>query len=165
MLRKLCLTLVIVGIPIVYFLYMQPPTPSSPPQVAEVPEFPVRIGNVPIRVEVADTEVSRNKGLDGRNTLGATNGMLFVFDKSDYHKIWMKDMRIPIDVIWIDEHFTVIDLTRELRPDTYPKTFEPSAPARFAIETNARYAESFGIAVGDKVTLPSELIPKDLLTE
>ena len=95
----------------------------------------VRIGNVPIRVEVADTPELRTKGLSGRSSLGATNGMLFIFDKSDYHKIWMKDMHIMIDVMWIDENFTVIDITRGLRPDSYPKTFEPHFPARFVIES------------------------------
>lgn len=160
--KTLLTVLIIVAIPVVYFLYMyQYDMPLFPRIVHE--DGPVaRIGNVPIRVEVADTHELRERGLGGRETLDATGGMLFIFDKSDYHQIWMKDMHIIIDVIWIDERFTVVDITKALRPDTFPQTFEPVAPARFALETNVNYAESFGIVVGDKVTLPVELIPEDL---
>ena len=97
----------------------------------------------------------------GRTYLGETNGMLFIFDKSDYHQIWMKDMHIPIDVIWVDEHMKVIDIKKRLDPSTYPRTFEPRSPARFVIETNADYVESFGISIGDTVSIPSALIPTD----
>lgn len=160
--RKLLAILVIVAIPVLYFLYAYQYDMPLFPRIVHEDGPVVRIGNVPIRVEVADTDASREKGLGGRATLGATSGMLFIFDKSDYHKIWMKDMHIVIDVIWIDERFTVVDIARGLRPDTYPQTFEPKAPARFAIETNVNYAESFGITVGDTVMLPEELIPDDL---
>ncbi len=160
--KKIVAVLVIAAIPVIYFLYVYQGTMPFFPQVVKEDGPIVRIGNVPIRVEVAHTEVLREKGLGGRDSLGATNGMLFIFDKSDYYQIWMKDMRIVIDVIWIDEHFKVIDITKGLRPDTYPKTFEPVSPARFVIETNSHYAESFGIAIGDTVTLPPELIPEDL---
>ena len=160
--RKLLAVLVIVAIPVIYFLYVFQPNMPLFPQMLKEDGPLARIGNVPIRVAVADTDALRTKGLGGRDALDVTSGMLFVFDKSDYHQIWMKDMRLVIDVIWIDERFRVIDIQTAVRPDTYPQTFEPVSPARFVIETNAHYAESFGIAVGDVVTLPDELVPKDL---
>lgn len=160
--QKLLAVLVILAIPTFYFLYMYQPDMVSFPTEEETGEPIVHIGNVPIRVEVANTDSARAKGLGGRDSLGATNGMLFIFDKSDYYQIWMKDMKIPIDVIWIDESLTVVDITRNLRPETFPQTFEPRSPVRFVIETNFNYAESFGIDIGDKVTLPKSLIPEDL---
>ena len=160
--HKILILLLLACIPIIYFLYTeQGIMPFTSPLVEE--DGPVvSIGNVPLRVEVADTDALRSQGLSGRDSLEGTTGMLFIFDKSDYHQIWMKDMRILIDVIWIDENFRVIDITRRLHPDTFPQTFEPVSPARFVIETNTNYAESFGIVVGDVVTLPPELIPEDL---
>jgi uncharacterized membrane protein (UPF0127 family) len=160
--KKIVAVMVILSIPVIYFLYTYRNDMPFFPQVAQKEGPVVYIGTVPIRVEVADTDALRMKGLSGRSSLGATNGMLFVFNKSGYHQIWMKDMRLVIDVIWIDEHFKVIDITRGLRPDTYPKIFEPRLPARFVIETNEHYAESFGIVVGDMVIFPPEVIPTDL---
>lgn len=160
--QKIVALVVIIAIPIIYFLYAYQNDMPLLPTVVKDDGPVVRIGNVPVRVEVADTDVLRRRGLGGRDSLGATNGMLFIFDTSDYYQIWMQDMRIIIDVIWIDERFTVVDITKGLGPDTFPQTFEPVAPARFVIETNANYAESFGIVVGDTVTLPAELIPEDL---
>ncbi|MBI4086968.1 DUF192 domain-containing protein [Candidatus Kaiserbacteria bacterium] len=160
--RKLLTVLVIIAIPLIYFLYMfQDDTPIVPPRIGQEPPL-IRIGNVPLRVEVADTPALRERGLGGRDTLAPTEGMLFIFDKSDYHKIWMLDMKLVIDVIWVDEQFTVVDIKKELRPDTYPRIFEPKVPARFVIETNQNYTESFGIKIGDKVTIPDDLIPEDL---
>jgi hypothetical protein len=112
----------------------------------------VRIKNLPMNVIVADTPELRQKGLSGRDEIGA-QGMLFVFDKADYHGIWMKDMRFPIDVIWIGEDLKVISVTRNLSPDSYPQIFEPPRPARYAIETNRYFAETFGITTGDEVEL------------
>lgn len=160
--RKLLAALVIVAIPVIYFLYAYQNDMPLVPRMTTQGGYVVRVGNVPIRVEVANTDELRGKGLGGRDSLDATGGMLFVFDTSDYHRIWMKDMRIMIDVLWIDESLTVIDITRGLSPDTFPRTFEPRSLARFVIETNVNYAESFGIAIGDRVTLPVELIPEDM---
>lgn len=160
--RKLLAVLVIVAIPLFYFLYAYQYDMPLVPEI-EYGNLPlVRIGNVPVRVEVADTPALWRQGLGGRDSLGDTNGMLFIFDTSGYHAIWMKDVRFPIDVIWVGEDFAVVDIVPALRPDTYPKTFEPRAEARFVIETNANYAESFGIKIGDMVTIPEALIPEDL---
>ncbi|OGG91010.1 hypothetical protein A3H16_02185 [Candidatus Kaiserbacteria bacterium RIFCSPLOWO2_12_FULL_53_8] len=163
--QKLLAILVIIAIPVFYFLYVYENGMSLYSVVTQDEGSIVRVGNVPVRVEVADTDTLRGRGLGGRDSLGATNGMLFIFDKSDYHRFWMKDMRILIDIIWIAKDLRVVDITKNVSPDTYPHTFEPSVPVRFVLETNANYAESFGIAIGDVVTFPEELIPADLRTK
>lgn len=160
--RKLLAVLVIVAIPVFYFLYMYSNGMSLYPAAVDDGGPVVRIGDVPVRVEVADTDELRRVGLGGRDSLGATSGMLFIFDTSDYHRFWMKDVRFLIDIIWIGEDLTVVDIMPRLSPDTYPATFEPKAPVRFVLETNANYAESFGIKIGDKVTLPKEVVPEDV---
>jgi hypothetical protein len=162
--RKILALLLVFMIPVVYYvIYVNKiDIPSVAPQTQDENLPLVHIGDVPLRVEVADTPTLWEKGLGGRTELGPNRGMLFIFDKSAYHPIWMHDMRIVIDVIWIDEHFKVVDIKKALRPDTYPQRFEPKAPARFAIETNANYAESFGIKIGDIVTIPVALVPEDL---
>lgn len=107
----------------------------------------------PLEVIVVESEGERIQGLSGRESLSPTQGMLFVFPETAYHGIWMKDMRFVIDIIWIDADGIIVDIAPSVRPDTYPQTFEPKTPARFVIETNAYFAESFGIKVGDSVEL------------
>jgi uncharacterized protein len=122
-------------------------------------EKPLVIFNdkTPLRVIVVEGALERKRGLSGRQSLEPTEGMLFVFSDDDHHGIWMKDMRFPIDIIWIDGEGTVVDVEHAARPESYPHIFEPSTPARYVIETNAHFAESFGIDQGSTVKLPAGL--------
>lgn len=54
-----------------------------------------------ITAEVADTPAERGQGLSFRKSIGLNEGMLFVFNELGSHGFWMKDMRFPIDIIWI----------------------------------------------------------------
>lgn len=117
---------------------------------------PIRIGNIPFTVVVARTQEERRMGLSGRDEIGA-DGMLFIFDESDYHGIWMKDMKFAIDVIWIDENLQVVEVTENLQPESYPKVFEPSRPVKYVIETRPYLSDTFSIGPGDKVELPPGL--------
>lgn len=110
----------------------------------------------PLRVTVLTEQAELVRGLSGRESLGPTEGMLFVFSKDDYHGIWMKDMLFPIDIVWVNRDGVIVDIAQSVRPDTYPTVFEPSVPARFVIETNAYFTDSFGIRKGDTVQLPKE---------
>ena len=114
----------------------------------------MQIGNVPMRVGIAETEEERVQGLSGQQSLGDVSGLLFIFPVADYHGVWMKDMRFAIDVIWISEDLRVVDISRNLLPQSYPKIFRPSQPAKYAVETDVLFAETFGIKVGDRVVLP-----------
>jgi len=116
----------------------------------------------PLKVIVVEDERERAQGLSGRESLEPTEGMLFIFPESAYHGIWMKDMRLSIDIIWIDASGRIVDIAPVVHPDSYPKVFEPKTPARFVIETNAYFTESFGIKVGDTVSIPKYLLPEDL---
>lgn len=116
----------------------------------------------PLRVMVADDVTERTMGLSGVEQLPETHGLLFVFDTLDQHGIWMKDMYFPIDIIWLDETGQIVDIKSNATPDSYPNIFRPTAPARFVIETNAHFADSFNIKPGDHVDLPNSLLPRDL---
>ena len=59
------------------------------------------IGEKDILVEVADTVAKRTKGLSGKETLPENEGLFFIFKEIGKHPFWMKDMRFPVDIIWI----------------------------------------------------------------
>ena len=122
----------------------------------------VTIGDVGVDVSVANTEALREQGLSGLDGIGRKEGLLMIFDEADYHAIWMKDMHFPIDIIWIGDDFTILDVTEAISPDTYPSIFEPKYPARMALEVNARFIATYRIKIGDTVQMAEAYIPDDL---
>ncbi len=114
----------------------------------------MHIGDVPLRVEIANSNEERTTGLSYRDTFKSAEGLLFVFPKTDFHAIWMKDMSFPIDIIWISEDLKVINIEKNVTPDSYPRIFRPNAPARYTVETNVHYSDTFGLREGLEVTLP-----------
>jgi uncharacterized membrane protein (UPF0127 family) len=102
-------------------------------------------------VEVANDPRLRSTGLGGRDKLDPKAGMLFVFSKPGLYEFWMKDMKFPLDLIWISHDWKVVDVTQGLKPETYPKTVTPKDQAQYVVEVNAGVVATHGITVGDKV--------------
>lgn len=112
----------------------------------------INIGKTNFRAEVADTDELRAKGLGGRQELEVNQAMLFVFDKNDQHSVWMKGMRIPIDIIWLNENKKVVHIEHDVWPDNEPhETYVPPKPARYIIEIAAGEAKKSGLKVGAQV--------------
>lgn len=88
-------------------------------------------------IEIADTPELRALGLSGRDALPGGEGVLFVFDHPDLWGFWMKDMKFSIDIVWMDENFSIVHVERAVSPLTYPKIFYPTAKARYVLEVNA----------------------------
>ncbi len=119
----------------------------------------VCLGGACVKVEVVRTLASRQKGLMGRASLPADRGMLFVFEKDGRWGIWMKDMSIPLDVIWLDKDRKVVDMVEDMKPFRPPPgslaqapVFQPVAPSRYVLEVNAGFARRHGIRVGDRAS-------------
>ena len=117
--------------------------------------FPLskNLKSVNLDIEVADTPEKRIKGLSGRENLPENVGLLFVYDKPGLYGIWMKDMNFPVDVIWLDKDFKVVNIAQNISPDSFPQVFEPKAPALYILEVNTGFAEQNIIEIGDRVDL------------
>jgi len=133
---------------------------SKTDTVAKPSEFEVKkqvnatLGTVPLYLEVADTDATREQGLSGRASMPDDNGMLFVFDEPDTHTFWMKDMLFDLDFVWLDESKTVVEITPNVSKGSYPEFYSPSEPILYMLELNAGTAEREGIKVGDSLTTP-----------
>lgn len=104
-------------------------------------------GNV-IKAEVVDERAEREKGLGGRTCIGEDQSMLFIFDRPGSYPIWMKDMKFPIDIIWISESKQVVKVQSNVAQDTYPQTFANEKPAKYVLEMQAGRAAGLGIQAG-----------------
>ena len=111
----------------------------------------VEIGSTTIQAELVRTPDKRRQGLSGRTSLAPKHGMLFIFDEPQDLSFWMKDMYFPIDMIWIGADKTVVGITDNVRPTSYPKTFGPPEPAQYVLEVNAGAARQWGIETGNEV--------------
>lgn len=107
-----------------------------------------------IHVEVAVTNAEKEKGLGYRDSLPVNTGMLFVYQNKDRYGFWMKDMRFPLDFIWITGN-TVVDVSQNIpQPDNdtvQPVNVAPNVPVDKVLEVNAGVIKSLGIHVGDTV--------------
>ncbi|MDB5254773.1 MAG: response regulator MprA [Candidatus Nomurabacteria bacterium] len=113
----------------------------------------LRTPTIDIPITVADTAQSREQGLSGTASLPSNTGMLFVFDASGKYGFWMKDMQYPLDFVWIDENFTIVDITSNVAANTYPTVFYPAQPIRYMLEVNANFSTAHSLAIGQTVQL------------
>lgn len=109
------------------------------------------IGESTIYIDVADTVEERAQGLSGKESLAEDMGLLFVFESPDRPGFWMKDMRFPIDIIWINSRKVVTGVEKDISPETYPNVFRPNEAIKYVLEVQAGFAQRHGIDIGDEV--------------
>ncbi len=111
------------------------------------------IGETKIAVEIADDDTERARGLSGRAALGENQGMLFIFDAPGDYGFWMKEMRFPIDIIWIDVNWQIVGITTNVSSNSYPQVFYPPLPIKYVLEVNAGFIAAHNIVVGTQTIL------------
>jgi uncharacterized membrane protein (UPF0127 family) len=121
---------------------------SSEPVLATVGK--ITINNNSWNVEIVNNDTDRTTGLSNRTVLRNNKGMLFVFDKMSKQSFWMKDMLIPIDMIFLDNNWKIVLIESNLQPSTFPKTFGNDVLSQYVLEINALESEAYGLKVGDQ---------------
>lgn len=112
-----------------------------------------RLGGGAFVLEVADTEALRTKGLSGHAILHEGEGMLFIFPEDSRYGFWMKDTGFPIDIIWLDRDYHVVDVKKNATPASYPEIFTPISPARYVVEIPAGFFEEQHLKAGDTLEI------------
>ncbi len=103
-------------------------------------------------VEIADTIEERAFGLMHRTALEKNHGMLFVFEDMQQRIFWMKNTKIPLDIIFIDASGKIVDIKENFEPcvvDNCEKYY--SKPTMYALEVNAGFVEEHSIVVENTV--------------
>lgn len=125
------------------------PDHSPGPRPITLPEAVLPDGAV-VTLELALTAEERQQGLMYRPTLPDDRGMLFLFAESGRQSIWMKNTLVPLDIVFLDERGTIVDLTANAQPchaDPCP-TYPSSERALAVLELAAGSAEKHGLEVG-----------------
>jgi uncharacterized protein len=106
------------------------------------------------QVELAKTREQRVLGLKDRNSLEENKGMLFIFEDSDIHGFWMKEMRFPLDMIWVSKDKEIVAIKENAEPcleDECP-TIVPYENSLYVLEINAGLIEKYNLTAGNKIS-------------
>ncbi len=114
-------------------------------------------------VEVADDDAERARGLMFREELPADRGMLFLHEREEPQAYWMKNTKIPLDILYFDSQRRLVSQRRDVPPCSlgdgcppYPST----GPARYVLELNAGQAARIGLQDGAELTFGPGIAPR-----
>jgi len=117
----------------------------------------ITIRDTSFSVDIAETLQAKSKGLSGRESLKEDEGLLFNFTGYNVRRFWMKDMLMPIDIIWI-KNGVVVGFVENAQPEpgvSLVKLFVYSSPepVNQVLEVQAGTVKRVGIEVGDIVVV------------
>ncbi len=114
-----------------------------------------------VTAELAVKEEDRARGLMFREEIHENQGMLFLFEEEGIHSFWMKNMRFPIDILWLDRDKRIVHIEARVPPcprDPCP-SYAPPAAAAFVLELKSGCAERHRLRVYDRLEF---ILPKEL---
>ena len=122
---------------------------SLPAYAQDMPVVQLNAGMHLIRAEVAAEFGTRMRGLMYRASMPQNAGMLFIFDESTQHCMWMKNTLIPLSVAFIDEKGAITNI-EDMKPQT-EDSHCASRSARYALEMNRGWFAAHGIKPGSRI--------------
>ncbi|MBL8514089.1 MAG: DUF192 domain-containing protein [Betaproteobacteria bacterium] len=124
------------------------PAQSKDPQKG-LPSITLSAGGQSIRADVAATEPTREKGLMFREKMGRNEGMLFVFNYTGYHAMWMRNTPLALSVAFMDETGKIVSI-HEMDPFN-DAVHQATGPARYALEMNKGWFAANKVKAGDAI--------------
>jgi uncharacterized membrane protein (UPF0127 family) len=111
----------------------------------------VELGGQRFEVEVADDDAERARGLMFREEMAADHGMLFIHESQEPLAYWMKNTKIPLDILYFDSDRKLVSQRRDTPPCSLGDGCPPypsNVPARYVLELNAGEAARLGLKDG-----------------
>ena len=111
----------------------------------------VELGGQRYSVEIADDDAERARGLMFRDSMEADHGMLFIHDREEPQAYWMKNTRIPLDILYFDDARKLVSMQRDVPPCSLGDQCPPypsASPARYVLELNAGQAGKLKLETG-----------------
>lgn len=104
-----------------------------------------------INIEIADTDFDIQTGLMYRDSMEKDQGMLFVFEDNEDRFFYMKNTKIPLDLIYISANKKIVSFQKNAKP--FDESSLPSnAPAKYVLEINTGLVDQHSILVGDSIS-------------
>jgi uncharacterized membrane protein (UPF0127 family) len=106
-----------------------------------------------LQAELMIKDEDRAMGLMFRPSLPLDRGLVFVFEDLDFHGIWMKNCKFPIDIVWLDEDRRVVHVAEAVPPckaEPCP-VYQPMKKAAYVLEINAGQARREKASLGSRL--------------
>ena len=116
----------------------------------------VTVKGFELNADVPITSELMARGLAVKNQLKESEAMLFVFEESGQHSFWMKDMKFPIDIIWLDSDGKVGHIEQNLQPCVSVlicTSYSPDIDSQYVLETVAGFTQRHNISVGTDIDI------------
>ena len=112
-------------------------------------------GGAIIHAELADTPQKRGEGLMYRTHLGADRGMLFTFLQAQPWTFWMKNTKIPLDIIWMNDKKEIVHIEPNVpictRQDDSCPQYRPNDESLYVLELAGGRAAVLKLQRGSKL--------------
>ena len=126
------------------------PQPPAATAVSNGPRVTFPDGFV-VKVEIAAEPERRAEGLMFRDHLAPGTGMLFLFPQDDYLAFWMKNTRIPLDMVFMDAQHRIVGVEENVPPckfDPCP-SYGPDGMSRYVLEVSGGVTKQHNLKAGD----------------
>lgn len=111
-----------------------------------------------IRIEIADSDSTRTRGLMQRTSLPSDTGMLFLFDREEEQSFWMANTPLALDLIFVRADSSVLRIAKYVQPMS-PNPVTSNGPAQFVLEVPAGYSDTIGLIEGDRLRWQRHQMP------
>jgi uncharacterized membrane protein (UPF0127 family) len=101
-----------------------------------------------ITIEIADNQEQRAQGMMYRTSMEEEQGMLFIHDYPEVQSYWMKNVKVPLDIIYVGENKQIVTIYQGVMPYSQ-KTIPSTAEALYVVEVNAGFTGRHNIEEGD----------------
>ena len=106
-------------------------------------------------IEIAESDYEIETGLMYREKMDTNQAMLFIFPDMAFHSFYMKNTLIPLDIIFIDDALTIVNIKQNASP--LDESGIPSGlPVQYVLEINAGLSETWGISLGDRIVFTKQ---------
>lgn len=117
----------------------------------------IKLDDVSLEVEIADTIAKRQQGLQFREKLSYNQGMLFDFSKPQNISIWMPNMKFSLDILWFDDDGNLVHMEKDVPPctsiDLCKSIKNKGEDARYILELTSGFVQNFNITQNSKLYL------------
>jgi uncharacterized membrane protein (UPF0127 family) len=130
------------------------PRSAASSQPSGLPTTKMNLGGKTFTIEIARTDKTREHGLMDRDSMPADHGMIFVFKDEQPRAFWMRNTRIPLDIVFISADGQIVSV-HSMKPFDLSST-RSAGPAKYAIELNEGVAAAQNLKPGDKLEIPAD---------
>jgi uncharacterized membrane protein (UPF0127 family) len=133
-------------------------TPGCGPKAATLDEYQTTVVTFPngehVRAEMMLKGADLLRGMMFRDSITADRGMLFYHSRADKYRYWMYQVRIPLDIIWMDRERRIVEISANTPPckaseSSQCPTYGGNFDSLYVLELGGGVAAKYGLRVGD----------------